>query len=308
MEEHCLGLKPLTLADREHIEKYLNINKYINSEYSFTTWYAWQGLYSHRQAVIENCLCIFGKTPSNAPTPNLGFVNFPLGEKEDVKRALLYLINYFGKKGKRLVLMSVSDLMLETLEEIGIADLFEAERERDREDYVCARENFTLLAGKKLHGKRNHYNYFADTYNAELIPITDDLVPECQAMLADVIEDRSRTPDSELNVTCVILKDRDVLGLKGSMLLVDGKPIGVILGEGRGENCIIHIAKADVAYRGASVALFKLFLEQNFTECKHINLMDDMGIEGLRRAKMGWRPEYLAEYNILTSKAVILNS
>jgi len=302
MEEPCLELKPFTLADRPLFQKYLNINKYINSEYSFTTWYAWQGLFYHRHAIIKNCMCVFGKTPNNADKPNLEFVNFPLGEKEDVKRAILFLADYFTKKGKRLVLMSVSDIMLETLIEFDIANLFNVERELDREDYIVARENFTLLAGKKLHGKRNHYNYFADTYNAEMVLITEELIPVCKAMLADVIEDRSISPDSELSVTNVILRDRDALDLKCSVLLVDAQPIGVILGECRGYNCIIHIAKADVNYRGASVALFKLFLEQNFTECQYINLMDDMGIEGLRRSKRAWRPEYMAEYNVLHYK------
>jgi len=302
MSKSELNLKPFALADRTHIEKYLKINDYINSEYSFVTWYGWQGLFSHRHSIVENCLCVFGKTPSRENEPGLEFVNFPLGEKNDVKRALLYLLEYFSKKGKRLTLMSVSNLMLNTLEEIDLIDYFTVERERDREDYIVPRENFITLTGKKLHTKRNHYNFFVDNYNAEIIPITESLIPECQTMLSDIIEDRSISPNAELSVTNVLLKQRDALGLKGGVLFADSKAIGVILGECRGDNSIIHIAKADVNYRGASVALFKLFLEGHFATCPHVNLMDDMGIEGLRRSKQGWRPEYMAEYNICTAK------
>jgi hypothetical protein len=287
-------LNPISLSDKTLFEKYLNINKYINSEYSFVTWYAWQGLYAYRYAIIENCLCVFGRIS------DMGFINFPLGEKADVKNALLRLIEYFGGKGKRLVLMSVSDVMLGMLGEMGLLEQFKIEPERDRADYICRRENFTHMAGKKLHGKRNHYNYFADTYDAYLTPITDDLVPACRKMLAEIIEDRSTSPNAEYSVTDVILRDRDALNLKGAVLLADNHPIGVILGECRGGNTIIHIAKADINYRGASVALFKLFLDNNFTECEYVNLMDDMGIDGLRKSKLAWRPEWLACYNILT--------
>jgi len=294
MDETELQLKQFTLSDKEMVEKYLSIDNYINSEYSFVTWYGWQWLYAHRHTIIENCLCVFGKTKDSGR----GFVNFPLGKKDDIKRAILFLVNYFNKKNKPLVLMSVSDIMLKTLDEIGLLHHFKVENERDREDYVCLRQNFTLLSGKKLHRKRNHYNYFIENYNAVLTPISDDMIPECQKMLAQIIEDRSISPHSELSVTNVLLKNRNALGLQGSILHVDNTPMGVILGEDRSDNVIIHIAKANVSYRGASVALFKLFLEQNFTQCQYVNLMDDMGIEGLRRSKMGWRPAYLAQYNI----------
>jgi hypothetical protein len=291
-----LNLKPILLSDKQLFEEYLGINNYIQSEYSFVTWFSWQGLCAYRHAVIENCLCVFGITRDT----NTGFALFPLGADEDIKKALLFLISHFDGKGKRLNLICVSAQMLQTLERIGLSNLFSAELEQNRADYICKRENFTLLQSKKLHSKRNHYNYFSSTYDARLTPITDGCVPECQKMIAEIIEDRSASPNAELSVTNVILKNRDALGLKGGVLHADNHPIGVILGEGRGNDAIIHIAKADVNYRGSSVALFKLFLDENFTGCQYINLMDDMGMEGLRRAKTAWRPEFMAEYYNLT--------
>jgi hypothetical protein len=293
-----IEVKSLALDDRRLFESYLAMNDYINSEYSFATWFSWKGLFDYGYAVIENCLCVFGR--------NSGWeiMNFPLGEAADVKRALLFLLGEYERAGKKLIIVSVSDEMMGTLREIGLLDRFAIENKRDLEDYIYRRENFIGLAGKKLHSKRNHYNYFCDTYEATMEPLTDALVPECRKMLAAVIGDRSLSPDDEMSTTNVLMRNREALGLKGNVLFVDGVPAGVILGEQRGKgknrHVLIHIAKADVTYRGASVALFKIFLEENFVDCELVNLMDDMGIEGLRRSKSSYNPLYLAEYNVLT--------
>jgi hypothetical protein len=70
---------------------------------------------------------------------------------------------------------------------------------------------------------------------------------------------------------------------------------GVIIAQNHHGTALIHIAKADVEIRGASVALFAYFLRENLTECEYVNFMEDMGIEGLRQMKESYYPEFLIE-------------
>jgi hypothetical protein len=290
------NLKPITIEDKAVFKEYLSINQYENSEYNFTTWTAWQVVYQLKYAIIENCLCVLGENEGSE------YAYFPLGTPENTKKALTVLMADFKERGKPFVLMSLSQKMLDLLKEFDMLDLFLQDNRRDFADYVYLREKLISLSGKKLHGKRNHFNYFENNFSYELLPITDENEGACRDKLKELIVERSLNPGEELNATNMVLKYRDLLNLESAALYVEGNLAGVILGECHHGTSIIHIAKSDVSYRGVAVALFKLFLESHQCHCTYVNFMEDLGIEGLRKAKLSYDPEYMIEKSILTLK------
>ena len=149
----------ITLESKELIKEYLNINKYENSEYNFITWFAWKESLGLQYTIICDCLCVLGNNKY------IGwFAYFPVGTKDNVKLAISKLIDYFGKEGKPFIFISLSDVMMSILEEYSMLDLFKVENRRDFADYIYRRDKLVSLSGNKLHGKRNHFNYFHSSY------------------------------------------------------------------------------------------------------------------------------------------------
>jgi len=93
------------------------------------------------------------------------------------------------------------------------------------------------------------------------------------------------------------------LNLTAKQLVINGNIAGIIIGEDQYGTVIIQIAKCDITYHGSSVALFKLFLSECFTECRYVNFMEDMGLEGLRKAKLSYHPDHFIHKSILESRA-----
>ena len=289
------SFKPITAFDYELFSRYLDINKFINSEYNFTTWFTWGHVLKIEHTIIEECLCVKGVSYGEE------YFYLPLGEKEQIKKALLRLIGYCDGR-QPLVLMSMSDDMVKLIEEFGLMQDFEHTDRREFYDYVYKHEKLITLSGKKLHGKRNHYNYFVSNFESSMEDITDDNLEECKKMINEMVQERSITVNDELNVTMNSLLYRKELRLMGGVLMVDGKVAGVILAENFYGMVIIHIAKSNTNIRGAAVALFKMFLEKYFSDCEYVNFTDDMGLEGLRQAKLSYAPDYFIEKCSLKGK------
>jgi len=284
------------MQDKSLIIRYLAINKFKNSEYNFTTIMAWQFAYECEYTIAHDCLLLKGVSDGNV------YFYFPLGTPENVKAVLYALIEHCKAAELPLVLANVSDDMLAMLECVGMVDMFDKEEHRDAADYIYRREKLVSLSGKKLHGKKNHLNFFNNNYDSRLEPISDSNIAACEKMLKAEITERSTRPHEEINATFMALRYRDEFGLRSGALFVDDFLVGVILAEHHHDMALIQIAKSDVSYRGASVALFQKFLSENFEDCEYVNFMEDLGLEGLRRAKLSYDPDHLIQKNMLRLK------
>ena len=85
------------------------------------------------------------------------------------------------------------------------------------------------------------------------------------------------------------------LGLTGAFLTVEDRIVALTVGENNFGTVIIHIEKADPSVKGAYAAINQMFLENEFADAKLVNREEDLGIEGLRKAKLSYHPEILLE-------------
>ena len=84
--------------------------------------------------------------------------------------------------------------------------------------------------------------------------------------------------------------------LIGAVLYANGEICAVTAGEMLNCNtAVIHLEKADSDIRGSFAAINNLFIKNEFSDVEFINREEDMGIEGLRRAKLSYRPYKMAE-------------
>lgn len=176
---------------------------------------------------------------------------------------------------------------------------FEIFHDRNMDNYIYLSEKLATLSGKKLHSKRNHVNNFKKLYNYEFFELKDENINEVESFLENWYNEKMKDDDSlvyEKSALFNALKYRNELDLKGAFIKVDGKIVAFSMGEKMTEDmAVIHFEKADTEYKGAYAIINNEFVKNCWNDVIYINREDDMGIEGLRKAKLSYYPYMLAE-------------
>ena len=162
--------------------------------------------------------------------------------------------------------------------------------DRDNFDYLYPRADLAELRGKKYHKKRNLVAQFLKSCSHEERPLTSELIPEAMNVLETWRADKGE--DGDYAACREALELFAELNMKGMLFYIDGRPAGWCLGEpiARGRIFTIHFEKGLDGYKGIYQFINKAFaatLPEYFT---YINREQDLGDEGLRQAKMTYRP------------------
>jgi len=179
----------------------------------------------------------------------------------------------------------------ESLESWGV----EFEEDRDNFDYLYARSDLAELAGKKYHKKRNLVSQFVNAYSHEERPLTRDLAPVALEILEQWRADKAASGAVEAGDYAAAreaLERFDSLALRGRVFFVDGAPAGYCLGESvaKGRMFAIHFEKGLERYKGIYQFMNKEFAQSLPRFFTFLNREQDLGDEGLRQAKMTYRP------------------
>ena len=183
---------------------------------------------------------------------------------------------------------------------------FVFEEDRDGWDYLYSAEKLAELSGKKLHGKRNHIHRFCERYPDWMFePITGENLAECRAMEQEWFrqqEEEGRadaTLHKEREAVHIALENMEALGLTGGLIRAEGKVLAFSLGSRTTADCYnVHFEKAFGDIQGAYAVINRemaRWVRNTWPETVYINREDDMGLEGLRRAKLSYYPELLLE-------------
>lgn len=301
----CIQFKSPSMEDKELIRNYLNQINYKNCELTFSNVLLWSPFYGTKFAIVDDMLVFMSGEERS--------FFFPLGNK-DVKKTILSLMEYCKEEKIEFKMYGIAEEMFEVLSEV-LPDTFEIEYNRDYADYVYLTENLRNLSGKKYHGKKNHINKFMATYDWVYEELNDSNARECCQMIikwAEQAEEAGQTIEKgkdgkaeEINVALRALALRKELGLKGGLIRVDGKVVACTLGEAiNSETYVIHIEKALGEIQGAYTMINQQFLEHTAKEYKYVNREEDMGIEGLRKAKLSYKPEIILQKGFVSLKQV----
>lgn len=291
--------KELGIEDEGTIRHYYDMEPVRNCEFTFANNFLWAPFYEIRYAVVEDMLVFLSDEAEFS-------VSCPLG-KGDLRKTIDVLAEFFHEKGRPFKMHLVSPSQFERLEEL-YPERFQVEYDRDAADYVYESERLISLAGKKLHGKRNHINRFKENYpNWVYEKISDENVEECLEM-ANIWRQQNSCMEkgekhNEFCVTVNALKWREKLGLRGGLIRADGKVVAFSLGEPCGEDMfVVHIEKAFADIQGAYPIINQQFVEHEAAGFRYINREEDTGEEGLRKAKLSYDPAFLMEKGLVTEK------
>jgi hypothetical protein len=179
-------------------------------------------------------------------------------------------------------------------------DQFESVQDRNNADYVYLSQDLIHLSGRKFHRKKNHLNQFKKQVTFEYRPLDRELVADFLEMQESWCRMREcvESPDllSEDYAVREALNHFEALGFQGGAVLVDGRIEAFSLGEPLNEDtAVIHIEKANPEIPGLYTAINQLFCQNAWPAMTYINREQDLGIEGLRKAKESYYPHHMVD-------------
>ena len=292
---------PLDITLKNILHPRLSLTVDGVSEFTFAGLFLFRKRYNYRisRTCKDGSFIISGEQPASCESENKQSKKFfmtPCAAPEREILESLFQTHDYWKNISESVLTPVGN----ELAERGIT----IEEDRDNFDYLYNRSDLAELSGKKFHKKKNHVNNFFSLYpDHEQRLLNSTLIPAAIEVLDRWRQDKNE--DGDYKAAREALELFDSIPLKGSVFFVNGKPAAFCLGESiaRGRMFVIHIEKAIDEFKGIYQYVnmaFAASLPRFFTL---INREQDLGNEGLRQAKMTYRPcGYVKKYKSVPAK------
>jgi len=288
-----MRLRKLSLKDKAIFDKYLVQEAHGLSVYAFANIYIWKVLFDIEWAVIEDNLCVFLKD-------RMGCFLYlaPLGAKKnpEVAAQVFEIMDGYNRNTEISRIENIEEAGLSFYRGLGYAC------KKKSVDYLCNRDDLVNLNGDAFKSKRACINFFKKNYSFEYIPYVARHKKECLRLYGVWAAERaSRNPDPvyqgmlEDGAKCLklALTHYSDLGLSGRIVKVDHKIRAFTFGYPLNPRtfCVLYEV-ADLSCKGLAQFVFREFCDdaQKYT-C--INVMDDSGLENLRRVKLSYKPARL---------------
>lgn len=295
-----LEFRDIEITDKKQINAALAQSDFMGCEYSFANNMAWKRLSDSKISFYKD-FYICGAFSSDDGVPH--FI-FPAG-KGDYRDVFGELKRFTDSIGKPLILTGVTEKSLALLDEL-FPDSFTCEFDRDSSDYIYNSSDLIQLRGKKYHAKRNHLARFSE-YDYIYSPVSEKDFDDCISFCTMTYNSKDGYNDhsfvAEQYAINTYFTYFNELNLKGGIIRINGQTAAVAIGEKLcSDTFCVHIEKADTRFNGIYAGINQRFAETEASEFKFINREEDLGIDGLRKAKMSYQPAFLLKKHIVTFK------
>ena len=282
-----------TIADRAWMQPILYAAGFPGADYTFNNMYFWSEYYGEVGLAA-------GMLTQHKRYHGFDSYIYPAGTG-DVRAALNEITLDARERGGKLRLRGLTNDTRAELESL-YPGRFRFTSYRDSFDYIYTVEELSELRGKKLQAKRNHCNRFCaehpDWYTQEL---TADNLPACRKLLDVWYESHPSSEPLAVEQQAIsrALSNYEVLEMDG-LLLYDGERlVGVSMGTRMNEAYYdVNFEKAFAEVDGAYAMInreFSRMIVRRYPGVQYLNREDDMGLEGLRKAKESYQPTLLLE-------------
>ena len=287
--------KRITLESKSIIDEYTK-GRFEISDNTFTNLFLWS-FGEDTEYRIENEILIIKSIYEGKPYYHMPIPKCENYDKPETLENMKKIINELRKEGAAILYFT--EYWQEKLK-----DFFDIKEARYTHDYIYLVEKLANLSGRNLAKKKNRVANFKKNYEYTYEKITQENINEViefQKLWAKLNIDKDQEVlISETMGIIEILKNYDKLDVVGGFLRVDGKIVAYSIGEQLTEKMfVVHIEKALIDYIGSYQAMNMIFLQEEALKYEFVNREDDFGDEGLREAKMSYRPiELLKKFSI----------
>ena len=295
-----LHFHQLTLSDREAVQAVtLNAGR-RNCNYTFANLVGWQFWYYTEVCVLDNAVVL--------RYTHEGERAYMVCTSKDISKELLEAL--LDDSQGNLTIIGLEDEQAIQLLTSNCQLLTKIEPVRNQYDYIYRRIDLANLHGSHLNAKRNHIHRFrAEHPDFEYRQLTPELFDECRRLTEIWHEEKNEnqnekeTIEAEHRVMETIFTNWDALGMIGGSIFVDGQMVAFTYGAAVTNDTIdICVEKADRRIEGAFAIINQQFAEHLPEQFIYLNREEDMGIPGLRQAKLSYHPEILLTYNVVHIK------
>jgi uncharacterized protein len=282
-------LKDFSLDEKPILEEAFLKFPPVISEFTFTNLFIWRQAYQLRISRLKNLTCLL------ADKGDQSFFFPPIGEGESAE-SFRILLQYLKERGISPRIARVPESMVTQIDwkENGMR----IDLDRNQSDYIYLAEDLIKLEGRKYHRKRNHIKQFKEKYSYQYLSLTPEWISECLRLETEWCDLRHCEVVPGLANESVAIKEAlthfDQLNMRGGVILIDGKLEAFTLGEPLNpETVVVHIEKANPAFEGLYPMVNQAFLENEWSDYPFVNREQDLGEEGLRKAKESYFPHHM---------------
>lgn len=302
-----INWKEVELSDKPAIEDKICASGCHGADYSFANLYMWRKTYIPLIAFCGSRLLV--------GMPQWNVYAYPKGDG-DVRPSIEALFEEAHSKGDKLMIRGLTDKTLEEFLPL-YGERFEIIEDRNNADYIYTVEKLCNLAGRHLSSKRNHIKHFERNGNWEFHKIvagacgcftscTGDTrffekassLDEARAFVDEFYREK-HDPDLAAEAQAIeeMFDHYEELGFIGGLLYQNGEPVAFTAGTKLDNEVFdVHFEKALPGVDGAYTMVnreFARLIHAELPEIQYFNREEDMGIEGLRRAKESYHPDIL---------------
>ncbi|MBR5657625.1 MAG: DUF2156 domain-containing protein [Prevotella sp.] len=291
----------LALSDREAMQAVTLPSGRRNCNYTFANLVGWKFLFGTEVCVLENAVVLRYTFDGRRA--------YMVCTSEALSLELIE--GLFDDSIGDLTLIGLEDSQVPQCSMFNGQWSISVEPLRNQYDYIYRRTDLATLHGRHLDAKRNHIHRFrAEHPNFEYRPLTPELFDECRR-LTEIWQNNKNendgstgspqgTIEAEHHVMETIFSNWDALGMIGGSILVDGRMVAFTYGAAVTTDTLdVCVEKADRYVEGAFAIINQQFAEHLPEQYIYLNREEDMGIPGLRQAKLSYHPEILLTYNVV---------
>lgn len=260
---------------------------------TFTNLFCWQHLFRTTWAETNDWLVIRAYINGERRAAYI-----PISQKDTpyYPEIIPLLEKEAAKLQQPLTLMGLSEMEVSILQE-QYPNAFIFDNNRDFADYIYSAEDLKSLKGRKFAQKRNHVNKFKSLYNFHYEPLTKENCVKCLQLEEQWLAQPGHETSAQSEYITIKngLENIEELELVGGVLYVDQEIAAFTYGSAINDHMFCtHVEKADLRYEGAYQMINYLFAQHIPEQYTLINREEDLGMSGLRKAKMSYEPIRLA--------------
>ena len=300
-----IAWRDITLQDKERIEAKICASGCHGADYGFANLFIWRKAYRPKIAFCDDRLLV--------GMPQWNVYAYPKGDGEIINSIEL-LMEEAHTLGNKLRIRGRTDKTLEECQPVD-GGRFEIIEDRDNADYIYTSAKLCDLPGRHLSSKRNHIKHFERNGPWEFHRIAAgscgmftscegggcgklSSIEETKAFVDEFYKEKD-DPDlaDEAGAIEEMFEHYDTLGFLGGMLYQNGEPVAFTAGTRLDDEVFdTHFEKALPGVEGAYTMVnreFARLVKAEFPNIVAFNREEDMGIEGLRKAKLSYHPDIL---------------
>ena len=282
--------REISLEDKPLIEEKICASGCHGADYGFANLFIWRKAYKPKIAFCGDRLLV--------SMPQWKVYAYPKGDG-DVKPSIELLFEEAHSRGDDLRIRGLTDKTLEEFLPL-YGDRFYIKEDRDNADYIYMADKLCDLPGRHLSSKRNHIKHFERNGPWEFHKVCGDpsCIAEAKAFVDEFYKEKNDPSlRDEAGAIEEMFANYEALGFLGGMLYQNGQPVAFTAGTKLDDEVFdTHFEKALPGVEGAYTMVnreFARLVKAEYPEIEAFNREEDMGIEGLRRAKLSYHPDIL---------------